>query len=168
MKTIVVAYDKNHTIGANGDLPWRGQLPADMRHFTDLTTGQSVIMGRRTYESIPERYRPLPDRQNIVLSLSGRAIDGALIAKSLDDAYALAEHEPMVIGGGKIYELALPTVDRVFATEIDTVTSNGDTFFPELNPNVWYKSDPQFHDADAKNKYNYSFVTYLRRHSHDN
>lgn len=168
MKTIVVAYDKNRAIGANGELPWRGKLPADIHHFTEITTGQTVIMGRRTYESLPDSYRPLPNRQNIVLSLSGKAIEGLTVARSLDEAYELAEREPMVIGGGQIYELALPTVDRVLATEIDTVSPNADTYFPELNPYDWDRSDIAMHDATPANKYNYSFVTYLRRHSHDN
>ncbi len=168
MKTIVVAYDKNRAIGRRGELPWQGQLPADMRHFSDVTKNQSVIMGRLTYESLPRRYRPLPERQNIVLSMSARVIDGVLIARTLDEAYEMADHTPIVIGGGRVYEQALPTVDRIFATEIDAVSPGADTFFPELNPDEWRRSNIAMFDADENNKYNYAFVTYLRRHVHDN
>ena len=163
MKSIVVAFDAVRTIGRNGDLPWAGQLPADMRHFKELTEGESVIMGRRTFDSLPDSYRPLPNRKNIVLSLSATAIDGAFVARSLDEAYEIAGENPLVIGGADIYRQALPTVNRVFATEIMARTVGGDAFFPDLPRDEWQVSDVQDFESDAKNKYDYSFVTYLRR-----
>ena len=163
MKSIVVAFDAVRTIGRNGDLPWAGRLPADMRHFKELTEDESVIMGRRTFDSLPDAYRPLPHRKNIVLSLSATAIDGAFVARSLDEAYELAGENPIVIGGADIYQQALPTVNRVFATEIMARTVGGDAFFPELPPSEWEITDIQDFEADDKNKYDYSFVTYLRR-----
>jgi dihydrofolate reductase len=163
MKSIVVAYDAMRTIGRNGDLPWAGKLPADMQHFKELTDGTSVIMGRRTFESLPDAYRPLPNRNNIVLSLSAQAIEGATIARNLNEAYGLAGDDAMVIGGAEVYHQALPTVDRVFATEIMARTVRGDAFFPELPVKEWCIDDIQDFEADGKNKYDYSFVTYIRR-----
>jgi len=163
MNSIVVAFDAVRTIGRNGGLPWEGQLPADMRHFKELTEGESIIMGRRTFDSLPDDYRPLPNRRNIVLSLSAAAIEGALVAHSLDEAYELAGENPLVIGGADIYRQALPTVDRVFATEIMARTVGGDAFFPNLPKNEWQVTDAQDFEADDRNKYDYSFVTYLRR-----
>jgi len=163
MKSIVVAYDINRTIGREGQLPWMGKLPADLRHFKELTEGESVIMGRRTFDSLPENFRPLPNRQNIVLSLSAQAIYGVQVAHSLDEAYSLAGDDAFVIGGAEIYAQALPTIDRIYATEIEHRTVNGDAFFPVLPQAEWCIDDIQEFDADARNKYNYSFVTYIRR-----
>ena len=132
MSSIVVDYDVNRVIGAEGKLPWAGQVPADMLHFKALTEGATVIMGRKTFESLPERFRPLPNRQNIVISLSQKAIEGVQIASSIGDAYSQADYEPFVIGGEQIYNLALPTVDRVFATEIFARAVKGDAFFPYI------------------------------------
>lgn len=162
-KSIVVAYDMERTIGRDGTLPWAGQLPSDMRHFKHLTENKTVIMGRKTYESLPEAYRPLPHRQNIVISLSRTALEGAQIADCLGDAYSQADYEPMVIGGAQIYKLALPTVDHVYATEIFTHTPNGDAFFPPLLHNEWQVEDRDYRPADKDNRFSHSFVTYFRR-----
>lgn len=166
MKNIVVGYDKIHAIGRGGDLPWAGDLPADMKYFRNITSGGSVIMGRKTFESLPKAFRPLPNRQNIVLSLGEVAGSGFQTARSLEEAYALAERdETYVIGGGRVYEQALPTVDRIYATEIDTVTDKADTFFPVLDPNEWTQQYKARYPADDTNKFGYAFVTYLRNHS---
>jgi len=168
MKNIVVAYDKSGVIGRNGELPWAGHLPADMKRFRDLTMGESIIMGRKTFESLPERFRPLPGRQNIVLSLGEVAGTGFQIARSLEEAYALAEHEEVhVIGGGQIYAAAIPSADRIFATEIDTDVENGDTYFPTMHVNEWHETEREDFKANEKNTFNYSFVTYLRNHPID-
>lgn len=168
MKNIVVAYDKAYAIGRNGELPWVGQLPADMKHFRETTTGGSVIMGRKTFESLPENYRPLPNRQNIVLSMGVVAGAGFQIARSLDEAYALAKHEEIhVIGGGQVYEAAMSTVDRVYATEIDTLVAGADTYFPVMHSNEWHETGREDFPADDRNGYGYSFVTYLRNHPID-
>lgn len=160
MKSIVVAYENNHVIGNGGSLPWEGSMPADMRHFRELTIGKSVIMGRKTFESIG---RPLPERQNIVVSrLGGIAVNGIVVARSLDEAYELADHDISVIGGGQIYEAALPDMDIVYATEIDT-NLEGDALFPELSKDQWSEQDRIEHAADDKNKYDYSFVTYIKK-----
>jgi len=165
MKNIVVAFDRDHAIGRNGELPWAGQLPADMRRFREITMGDTVIMGRKTFESLPDNYRPLPGRQNIVLSLGEVAGTGFQIARSLEEAYSLAtEEEIHVIGGGQVYEAALLTVDRIYATAIDTHIEGADAYFPSINNDQWDIIDERAFEADEKNAFGYSFITYLRNH----
>ena len=163
MTHIVVAYDKNRAIGRDGELPWAGKLPHDMARFKELTKGASVIMGRKTYESLPEQARPLPGRENIVLTLSQKAITGAVVARSLDEALKHASRTPIIIGGESIFAQALPLTDTIFATEIDTVVTGADTYFPEINPSDWEQHDREFYPADNKNAFVHSFVTYERR-----
>jgi len=168
MKNIVVAFDREHAIGRDNTLPWAGKLPADMRRFRELTTGDTVIMGRKTFESLPPSYRPLPDRQNIVLSLGEVAGTGFQVARSLAEAYALAEHDEVhVIGGSQIYELALPTADCVYATEIDTVIEDADAYLRGFNNDEWTETLRADYPIDDRNAYGYSFITYLRNHPAD-
>jgi len=165
MKNIVVAYDRDNAIGREGELPWAGQLPADMKRFRELTTNDTVIMGRKTFESLPDNYRPLPNRQNIVLTMGSLAANGFEVAHSLDEAYSLARNEEIhIIGGGQIYAAAIDTVDRIYATEIDTVVENADAYFPLISQDEWVSSEQQIFAADEKNKFGYSFLTYLRSH----
>lgn len=164
MKSIVVAFDTNRAIGRENDLPWAGEMPDDMRRFAALTRGKTVIMGRTTFESLPSKMRPLPHRQNIVLSMGMVAREGFQVAHSLEKAYGLADYDVHVIGGGQIYNLALPSVNQVFATEIQTEVEGADTFFPQLSENVWHEVERENFQADARNTYGYSFVTYLRNH----
>lgn len=132
MVSIVVAYGRNRVIGNDGDLPWH--LPTDLRHFRELTMGSPVIMGRKTYESIPPKFRPLPGRRNLVLTENPDYDpgDGAEIFTSLQAALdGAAGHDTFVIGGGRTYEQALPLADRIYATEVDLAPA-GDAFFPSL------------------------------------
>ncbi|MDB5177839.1 MAG: dihydrofolate reductase, partial [Candidatus Saccharibacteria bacterium] len=130
MKRIIVAYDKNRGIGASNDLLWVRDLPADLRHFRELTTGSTVVMGRKTYESIG---KPLANRDNIVISRSPLEIEGVKTVSSLDKAYKLASTEDVyIIGGGQIYNMALETVDEVVATEVDETFPQAEIFFPPL------------------------------------
>lgn len=156
MKRIIVAYDKNRTIGINGTLPWQGDLPADMRHFRTITSGHTVIMGRKTFDSIG---KVLSKRQNIIVSRSDVRIDEALVASSLEQAYGYAiDDDIYVLGGGQIYEQALNDMDEIVATEIDA-SFDGDAHFPRLSDG-WIETVRQDFLADEDNKYNYSFVTY--------
>jgi|1186.fasta_scaffold864247_2 dihydrofolate reductase len=135
MVSIVVAHARNGVIGRDGGLPWR--LPSDLAHFKGLTTGGTVVMGRKTYESIPERFRPLPGRRNLVLSRSpAYAAPGAEVFDSLDAALEACDHDCFVIGGGMTYAEALPLAERVYATEVDADVE-GDTAFPALDPGEW-------------------------------
>ena len=165
MLHIIVAVAKNQAIGKDNQLLWH--LPDDFRRFKRLTSGHKIIMGRKTFESLPESFRPLPRRQNIVVSLSQQAFLGSVAAHSLEDAFSQADSEVMVIGGADIYRQALPLVDRVYATEIDTHAEDGDTFFPEVSSDEWYVSEQQDFLADERNRFAYSFVTYLRHNPID-
>lgn len=162
MKSILVAYDKNLGIGAKNDLLWQRDLPADLRRFKELTTNNAIIMGRKTYESIG---RPLPNRQNIVISRSPDTIEGATVVDSLHAAYEAVEpgKETFVIGGGQIYSLAIDTVDRIYATEVDALFDEADIFFPLIDDDVWEETNRAHHDSDERNLYNYDFVTFDRR-----
>jgi dihydrofolate reductase len=156
---LVVAWaGPDRVIGRAGGLPWR--LPSDMRHFRELTTGGTVVMGRRTWESIPERFRPLPDRRNIVLSSAGSAFAGAEGFTSLESALAAAGTDAYIIGGGATYAETLPLADRVYATEIAEAVA-GDTFFPALDPADWVvtSSSPPV----AENGHAFTINVYDRR-----
>jgi len=163
MKTIVVAYDKNYGIGAQNDLLWHRDLPSDLKHFREVTTGGAIIMGRNTFDSIG---RALPNRQNIVITRGPHEpVDDVMFVDSLDAAYAAVEpgREIYVIGGGQIYTLAMDTIDQIIATEVDAVFDNADIFFPAIDKTKWQEKDRVHHDVDERNLYNYDFVTYARR-----
>jgi dihydrofolate reductase len=160
MKNIIVAYDKNRGIGASNDLLWVRDLPADLRHFKETTTGHSIIMGRKTYESLG---RPLPNRQNIVISRDLSPVEGFTVVHSLDEAYHAATSDSVfVIGGGQIYALAMNTVDRLLVTEVDE-SFNAEVFFPQIDASIWKETSREHHEKDSDNKYSYDFVTYERR-----
>lgn len=161
-KAIVVAYDTNRAIGRGGDLPWGRSLPADLANFKRLTKGGDVIMGRKTFESIGSR--PLPERENIVISSRPTGVKGVLTAVNLESALALARYKTFIIGGARVYDDALntPEIDTIYATEIDASFPDADTFFPELDMAVWQETSRVHHPADAENKYDFDFVTYQR------
>jgi dihydrofolate reductase len=155
---MIVAYDANRVIGNHNAMPWQGMLPADMQHFKDLTVGKSVVMGRKTFESIG---RPLPYRQNIVLTTQDIEYDNAQVVHSLAHAYAAADSDVFIIGGAEIYAQGMTDADVIYATEIHTAVE-GDTFFPAL-PAAWREITREDHTADEKNKFAYSFVTYAKQ-----
>lgn len=162
MKSIVVAYDKNFGIGAENDLLWLRDLPDDLKHFKDKTMGQAIIMGHKTYDSIG---RPLPGRQNIVISRQPLEIEGATVVSSLEDAFAAVEpgKDGVVIGGGQIYALAYDVVDVIFATEVQAEFPQASVFFPKIDPSNWQEESREHHEADERNKYDFDFVTYRRK-----
>ena len=159
---IVVAYDRNRTIGYNGHLPWQGELPGDMRHFKALTIGNVVVIGRKTYESIQ---RPLPERENIVLSTQlDLTIEGCRVVNDFPEVLELDEadrRKVFIIGGSAVYQAFLPFTSRIHATEIEA-EFDGDVWFPMADEVVWTMSEKSSFPADARNKYAYSFVTYDR------
>ncbi len=127
----MAAVARGGVIGRGGTLPWN--LPEDMAHFRELTMGHPVVMGRRTWDSLPDRFRPLPGRRNVVVTRNDTwTADGAERAGSLDDALELLEDKPQafVIGGGKLFAEALPIADALLLTELD-LEVEGDTFFPD-------------------------------------
>lgn len=159
MKAIVVAIDKNRGIGADNDLLWVRDLPADLAHFKKLTTGGSIIMGRKTFESIG---RPLPNRENIVVSRTPTGVQGVLTAMSLDSAYELARYPIFVIGGGQIYMAAINEMDVLYVTEVQAEFPQATVFFPQIDKTVWREVSREHHEADDKNKYAFDFVEYCR------
>lgn len=159
MKSIIVAYDQNRGIGAENDLLWQRDLPADLAHFREKTTGATVIMGRKTFQSIG---RPLPNRQNIVVSRSGMpATEGVQVVANLEEAYEAAEHDIFVIGGGSIYAQALADMDRVYASEVKAAFPQATVFFPALGAE-WHEIERIARKADEKNRYDVDFVVYDR------
>jgi dihydrofolate reductase len=156
---LVVAWaGPERVIGRDGGLPWH--LPSDMKHFRELTTGGTVVMGRRTWESIPEKFRPLPGRRNIVLSSRAPSLDGAEVYDSLESALAAAGTDAYVIGGGATYEETLPLADRVYATEIAGAVA-GDTFFPALDAAAWAVSSAS--EPVVENGHEFTIKVYERR-----
>lgn len=171
--SMIVACDKNHGIGRNNDLPWH--LPTDMKYFRSTTAspkgenvGQNaVIMGRRTYESLPIDKRPLPRRLNVVLSRNAdyHADEGVLIAESLENALDMLDtydiHEVFVIGGGNVYTDAIknPNCDKLYITEIDNAYEC-DTFFPEFSRDVWREISRS--EKVEENGVEYEFVVYQK------
>jgi dihydrofolate reductase len=158
MIAIVVAHSSNRVIGRDGELPWR--LPSDLRRFRELTSGHTVLMGRRTFESLPDAFRPLPERRNLVLSAdpSYRA-EGAEVFGTLQEALAACEGDCFVIGGEVTYRDALPLCERLYATEIEAEI-DGDAFFPELDPGEWSLVEEA--GAQVENELGFAFRTYER------
>jgi dihydrofolate reductase len=158
--TLVAAVAENGVIGRAGRLPWR--LPADLRHFRRLTTGHTVVMGRRTQEEIR---RPLAGRRNIVLTRRpGFRAEGFEVAGSLEAALALAAGEPevFVIGGGEVYCEALPRADRMVLTHVHAAVE-GDTRFPAFDPAGWRVVGEELHPADEANPHRFTIRRYERR-----
>ena len=132
MVALVVAHSANRVIGRNGGLPWH--LPGDLKRFRELTTGHAVVMGRKTYQSLPDAFRPLPERRNVVLTSDPAfRADGAEVVTDLEAALA---GDCFVIGGATVYAQALPHAQRVYATELEAEV-DGDTYFPPLTPAEW-------------------------------
>ena len=135
-KIIIAAMDEENAIGKNGEIPWH--YPEDMKHFRKLTTGNTVIMGRKTYFSLPEDFRPLPDRENIVLTRGDPEIDESVkVVNSLEEAYQSAENQKIFIAGGaSVYEQTLKEADEMVLTRVPG-KHYGDTFFPDWDEEAW-------------------------------
>jgi dihydrofolate reductase len=155
--SLVVARSRNGTIGADGTLPWR--LPSDLRRFREITTGGTVVMGRRTFESIPDAFRPLPERRNIVLSRNGYTADDVEVLADLDSALDACAGDCFVIGGEQTYRDALPFAERAYVTEIDG-DIDGDAFFPELEAGRWRRSERG--EPQSENGHSFTFCVYDR------
>ena len=157
--TIIAAVASNGVIGKDNTLLWR--IPEDMKRFKELTVGKAVIMGRKTWESIPEKFRPLPDRMNIVISRNPDfEAPGAMVVNSLDDALFVSDHfERAIIGGGEIYSMALPIADRLELTAIHQ-DFDGDTYFPKFDRQEWQELSRV--QSRKEGQVPYDFVTYSR------
>lgn len=162
MISIIVAVAQNNVIGKDNTLIWH--LPADMKFFKEKTTGHCVITGRKNYESIPEKFRPLPNRTNIVITRQkDYAAPGAIVVDSIEKAIQTAketgDQEIFIIGGAEIYKQSLHFTDRVYLTKINH-SFEGDAFFPELLNFQWKLTSETKGISDEKNKYEYEFLTF--------
>ena len=147
---------KNRVIGNNNELIWK--LSSDLKRFKELTTSHSVVMGRKTYESIG---RPLPNRRNIIITRNLEyKVDGCEIVSSLEEALLLTNNDCFIIGGGEIYNQSIELADRIYLTLVHK-EFEGDTTFPELGKE-WAKMSRKDFESDEKNEYNYSFIEYDR------
>lgn len=157
--TLIAAVARNRVIGRDNKLPWH--LPEDLAHFKALTTGQAVVMGRKTWESLPPKFRPLPQRVNIVVTRDPAfRAEGAETANSLSAAVAAAgDKRVLVIGGAEIYAQALPLADCLELTEVD-LDCEGDAFFPEFDCDAWTETARERHQSATG--LDYAFVTYQR------
>ena len=156
--SLVAAMAKNRVIGKDNQMPWH--MPADLAHFKSVTLGKPIIMGRKTYESIG---RPLPGRQNIVISRNpAYQLEGCDTVTSFDAALALVanEEEVMVVGGGFLYQQTLGLANKLYLTFID-LDVEGDTQFPEYEQLKLTEVNREAHSADEKNPYNFAFVDFM-------
>jgi len=162
MISIIVAIAQNGAIGYKGDLIYH--LSADLRRFKELTTGNTVIMGRKTFESLPKG--ALPNRRNIVLTRQPDAtFPGTEVYKSLDEAlsHCSCDEKVYIIGGAQVYTQALGLVDELEVTLVYDTPAQADTFFPEFGSDEsWHLVNKEDHEADEKNPFAYSFLTYKR------
>lgn len=159
--SIIAAIGRNSEAGKNGGLLCR--LPADLKHFKEITSGHTVIMGRKTFESLPKG--PLPNRRNMVVSRNaGLKIEGAEVYPSLDGAFIglIDENEVFVIGGAQIYGQVLPIADKLYLTKIHADFPEADVFFPKIDFSVWQETGRETFFADGKNPYAFSFLEYGR------
>ncbi len=181
MISLIAAIGKNNELGKNNTLLW--YLPADMKHFKEITSGHPVIMGRKTFESIG---RPLPNRKNIIITRDKNYLRPADIktladrhdvdvAHSLEEAIKLTSprspllnkerglgREVFIIGGAEIYKQAIDLADKLYITHIEAENKNADAFFPEIIPVVWNETTHEEHKKDNKNPFNYTFSVYKR------
>lgn len=154
----VVAMDDNRLIGRDNDLPWR--LPDDMAWFRRQTMGKPCIMGRKTYDSLPPRFRPLPGRLNIVIT---RNVDyhapGAIVVHSIEDALRAAGdvEEIIIVGGAALFRRLMPVVDRLYLTQVHGM-AEGDVFFPEYDRAQWRESFRQNHAVDDRHPYAFTWL----------
>jgi dihydrofolate reductase len=156
--TLIAAMGKNRAIGMAGRMPWH--LPAELQHFKQATMGKTIVMGRKTWQAIG---RPLPGRQNVVISRNPAFLaKGVELAGSLEEAIGVSESdEVMVIGGGQLYELALPFAQRMILTLID-IEPEADTWFPEWSKDEWQQTSETRFPVDDLNKLAYRIIELSR------
>ena len=156
--SIIVAIGENHAIGKSNQLLWH--MPNDLKHFKDITSGRTIIMGRKTFDSVG---KPLPRRRNIVVTRQDITIPGCEVVKSIEDGLALCKDEDEVFigGGAEIYKLAMHLTDRIYLTIIHK-SFDADTFFPEIDKTEWKEVKHEDFEPDEKNPLPYSFITLER------
>lgn len=160
MVILIAAMAENRALGKDNQLLWH--LPDDFKRFKQLTSGHYIIMGRKTFESLPGK---LPNRTHIIVSRQmGYQVDDCLTVNSLEEALRQVpqDQDIFIIGGGEIYTQALPIADVVELTRVHTEVE-ADTFFPEINSNEWQLTSEDYHPKDAKHAFDFTFETYIRK-----
>lgn len=160
--SFVVAMDRNRVIGRENGLPWR--LPDDMAWFRQVTVGKPVIMGRKTYETIPARFRPLPDRHNIIVTRNQEyEAAGCTVVHSIDEALAIAAgaEEVIIAGGAQLYEALLPQANRLYLTLVDG-EFEGDAYFPAFDWDEWQEVWRKAHEPDERHIYGFTWLVLER------
>ena len=156
MIKIIVATSKNRVIGDSNSLIWH--LPADLKRFKELTTGNPIVMGRKTYESIG---RPLPNRRNIIITRDVKYdVEGCEVVNSLEEALMICNNNCFIIGGGEIYKQSMSIADQIYLTLVHE-DFEGDTEFPDIG-SEWKMVTSQDFEPDEKNKHKYSFIEYMK------
>lgn len=158
----IAAVSKNGVIGRNNDLPWK--LPDDMRFFMETTKGHHVVMGRKNYDSLKGKFKPLPERTNVIITRQKDfKAPGCFVVHEISESLEIArkngEQECFIIGGAEIYALAMPFTNRLYLTEIDAIVE-GDTFFPSVDRSEWKETARKHHAADDRHAFAFDFVTY--------
>ena len=155
----LVAVSNNNVIGKNNDLPWK--LKKDLQHFKNYTTGKTIVMGRKTYESIG---RPLPNRRNIIISSTINEINGAEVFPSLEKALKVLKHEDEIIitGGSYLFNDTKEIVNKLVITFVDTSIEDGDVFYTDIDYKKWNLIEESFYNKDNENEYNFSIKIYKK------
>jgi dihydrofolate reductase len=161
----IAALSRNMVIGKNNDLPWR--LPDDMKFFMETTKGHHVIMGRKNYDSLHGKFKPLPNRTNIVITRQkGFKAPGCIVLHDVEAGLKIAEKnaepECFIIGGAEIYKLAMPFTTRLYLTEIHAEI-DGDTYFPDIDKDAWMEVSRKHHDVDTRHAFAFDIVVYDRK-----
>ena len=156
--SLVVVADENNGIGKDNKLLCH--LPADLKHFKNLTIGHPVIMGRKTFDSVG---KPLPGRRNIVVTRQDIHLDGCEIVHSIEDAIAKCKTDEKIaiVGGANIYAQSMDLANVIYLTRIHHIF-DADTFFPAIDPDKWVEAAREYHEPDERNLFSYSFITYRR------
>lgn len=161
MLTIIAAIGKNNALGKDNQLLWH--LPLDFARFKALTTGHCIIMGRKTFDSLPKR---LPQRQHLIVTRQKDFVaEGCYVFSSIEKAIEEAlkqDPNPYIIGGGEIYKQSLLYADKIELTRVEA-QCEADTFFPEIDETIWERVFYEFHQKDEKHAFNFSFETYVRK-----
>jgi dihydrofolate reductase len=156
MIIMIAAASGNNVIGKDNDMIWR--LPDDFKRFKALTTGHAIIMGRKTFESLPGI---LPNRTHVIVTRNkDYKVDGCEVESSLAEAL-ITRTDAFIIGGGEIYKQGMELADKIELTRVHA-NFDGDTFFPEINLNEWKLINEEFHDSDLKHQYSFTYQTYIR------
>ena len=163
--SIIVAVSSNQVIGKDNKLAWN--LPYDMKYFSNITRNHTVIMGRKNWESIPEKFRPLPNRKNIIVSRNKKyKIKSSIVVNSIEKAIEVAkndnDNEIFIIGGGEIYKASFKYINKLYITEIRSIIE-GNTFFPKWNKKKWKEVSRISNKKDKVHKYDFDFVVYIKK-----